>query len=432
MSTRSSCAIRFALALVLSSAARAQQDAGEPALELAPLVPKPPWMMSAPPRQKQTDEKAAEKKKAAKKARKQKPAPAQDAEPKPGAPFVAAPPLAPLSLPEAGKAEAQKPAPEGELALPPLVPLAPDAAPLPLMLSNLGVLLQNDGGLPPVAAARVEEGLRAIAKIAPLTRGALLLKAPEKPCADDDCFASLASAQKVDQLLAALYARGGLEVRLLDVAAKKRISEAQQPGVSADPAEAAAWAQALACKLLVPAGCTGEATVDTGEGVTLELDGKPLARGEKRQLPVGVHQLRVRAKEKALQRPFPVLREGAPLLYARQVDGEPRLLTASEMMPPMGALASSAPAAKRTWAKPAGIAVLGVSAALAVAGAYFGAKSRSDLNKAESSFNSHGGAYLAGDLDALHSGNSKARSANGLFIASGVLLVTGALFTLAF
>jgi hypothetical protein len=411
MNAPASCAT--SLLLLLASSAKAQApDAGQPALDLAPLTkPKPPWL--GKPAQKPE----APKKKSAKR-------PGKKAAPQALEPL---PPVAPLV--EATKA-APPPA-QVELPLLPLVPLQPDAAPLPLMLSSLGVLLQNDG-LPPPAAARVEEALRGVARLAPLSRAVPAPPKPEKPCADDACFAALAAPLKIDHLLVASYARGGLSLRLLDVQGKKRISEAEQASVTPEPTEAAAWAEALACKLLVPSGCTGEAAVDAGEGVLLELDGKPLPRGEKRQVAVGVHELRVLAGAKTLRRPFPVLLEGAPLLHARQVDGEPRLLTAAEMMPAAALTSAPAPAAQRRWTRPAGIAAVGVGVALAAAGAYLGARSRSDLNQAEAAYRAHGGAYLGSDLSALQSGNSKARTANGLFIASGALLATGALLTFAF
>ena len=72
-----------------------------------------------------------------------------------------------------------------------------------------------------------------------------------------------------------------------------------------------------------------------------------------------------------------------------------------------------------------------LGAALAT-GAILGAKSRSDLDKAESAFHSNGGAYRAADLDSLSSGNSAAHGANALFVASAVLLAAGATLTLAF
>ena len=64
-------------------------------------------------------------------------------------------------------------------------------------------------------------------------------------------------------------------------------------------------------------------------------------------------------------------------------------------------------------------------------GVYFGAKSRSDLNDAEASYRANG-FYQPADLDKLNSGNSKAHTANALYIASGVLLAAGAVLTFAF
>lgn len=96
------------------------------------------------------------------------------------------------------------------------------------------------------------------------------------------------------------------------------------------------------------------------------------------------------------------------------------------------AVAPAAPSSPRTWTRPAGYAALGLGAVAMGVGAYLGARSRSDINGAQAAFRSHGGAFTPAEADALASGNSKAQSANALFIASGVLLAAGALFTLAF
>ncbi len=428
------CALVPALALAFAAPARAEDP---PALELAPLVPpKAPWLRK--------DTKPGKKKPApdaqAKKTRPRKAAP-QQLEVQPGAPFVAAPPSAPpaLPLPESARpppAVAQ-PGSAAALPLPPLVD-APSAP--PILVSSVGVLLQNDG-LDALSAARVEEGLRGVVKAAPLMRLGPVLARPAKPCADDACLSAQAAVQAIDQLLVATYAGGGLRVRLLDVVGKKTLAEAAQAAVANEPQQAAAWAEALACKLLVPAGCSAEVAVEAVGGVRLELDGKPLSRGEKRTVTVGVHQLTARAGAGLAQRALPVTREGAPALSARVVDGEPRLLAAGETLPPPAArplpreavAATSAPGTPPArWTRPAGIATLGVGVAVAVVGTAFGVKSHSDLNQAESSFRANGGAYRQGDLATRDSGNSAARSANALFVASGVLLAAGALLTWAF
>ena len=343
--------------------------------------------------------------------------------------------LAPLVPPKAPWLKKnQKPA--AELPLTPLIQ-APSAP--AITISSVGVLLQNDG-LDAASAARVDEGLRGVVKAAPLKRLGPVLARPAKPCADDACLSSQAAVQAMDQLLVATYAAGGLRVRLLDVASRKTLAEAAQATVAREPQEAAAWAEALACRILVPAGCSGEVSVESAEGVQLELDGKPLLRGEKRQVAVGVHLLTARVGVNVAQRSLPVSREGAPALFARQVDGVPRLLAAGETgaqpvaqpLPREAVAVMHAPAAPRRWTRPVGLATLGVGAAVAVAGTYFGVKSHSNLNQAESSFRTNGGAYRPGDLAALNSGNSAAHSANALLLASGVLLAAGALLTWAF
>ncbi|MGZ6125009.1 MAG: hypothetical protein ACXWLR_08610, partial [Myxococcales bacterium] len=251
------------------------------------------------------------------------------------------------------------------------------------------------------------------------------LQAPE-PCADEACWVTAGVARQVDRVLVAGYQNGALEIRVLDVKARKQISEARQGGVAADPAQVTAWAEAMACKLLVPAGCAGEAVVDAAPGIALEIDGQPLRPGEKRTLAVGVHALRIREGKSESSRPLPVLIEGAPPLYvaASRVAPEPA--------PAAAVTATPAPAPGRTWTRTAGYVAAGAAVAVAATGAYFGLKSKSEIDSAESAYRANGNAWLPADLDTLHSGNSKAHTANALFIASGILLAAGAAFTFAF
>jgi len=290
------------------------------------------------------------------------PAPSVPASPVPAQPV----PPPPANLAPAVAAPPSKP----ELVLPPL-PLLPLA---PLTVATVGVVFQNDG-LDAAAAAQVDAGLRGVARTAPLTRLGPVLARPAQPCADDACLAGQASMQSIDQLLVATYAKGGLRLRLVDVAKKKTISEAEHQPVAADGAEATAWAQLLACRLLSPAACS---------------------------------------------------------VYAKQVDG----LSRPVVQPvPQAAVAGepAAPAPRRNWTRPLGYAALGTGAVALGVGAVLGAISRSDINGAESAFRANGtNAFRPGDADRLASGNSKARAANALFIASGVLLAAGAVFTLAF
>ena len=452
MTTRTWTALGVALAMAAS--ARAQQN--EPSLELAPLVPpKAPWLRK---NQKKPDEKKAPPAQAKKSKKKKAQQPAAIDE-KPGAPFVAAPPAGPppLPLPDLPPAKPAEPTPAvaqpvapapavaqprpapPELPLPPLVPLAP----APLSVTNLGVLLQNDG-LDAAAASRVEEGLRAVAKVAPLTRSGPALINPAQPCVDVACLAALAAGAKLDQLLVASWARGTLRVRLIDAAQKKQISEAEQSAVAAE--DATASAEALACKLIVPSGCTGEISVDAADGVQLELDGKPLKSGERRRVAVGLHPLKAAAGALTAERPVAVSRESAPRLAARQIEGKLQFVPASDLpqlaplvaarpvpapAPAVSAAAAPAPGRNR-WTRPTGIVALALGGALGVTGAILGAKSHSDLNKAESAFHTNGNVWRAGDLDTLTSGNSAAKSANVLFVASGALLAAGALLTFAF
>jgi hypothetical protein len=388
MKTGSLCALVLALALP----AVAQT---EPQLE--PLIPQ-----SAPSPQKD-QKKPARKKRAPKK-------------PPPGDARVAAP--------QEGEA--------GQLALPPLAPLAPSAA-RARRTRSVGVLVL--GALRDGAAELVSDGLRAVLKLAPSVRDAIALEAP-RPCTNEACWLVAGEAANVDQVLVTTLLGGTLRIKLVDVVTHRHLAQAQQERVSSDPAEATAWSEALACKLFVPGGCTGEAVVDAPEGVELELDGQPLQRGEKRILPVGVHALRIKEGEKISSRPLAVLHESAAALSIAPPPAAPPapvpvVSAPTEPAPAAAVTTLPSPAPRRTWTRTAGYATAGAAVVAAAAGVYFGAKSRSDLNRAEASYRANG-AYQPSDLDALRSGNSAAHTANALLIASGVLLAAGAALTFAF
>lgn len=354
--------------LLLSSAAAAQSDGPE----LAPLVPL----------------KAAPAKKAQKKAGKKKPA--VDAAAKPAEQKAAA-----------------------DVPLPALVPLA-EPPPLVKLNNAVGVL----------APAKLAPALRAVAQLAPLTQTVLTVDAPAQAC-DDGCLGQLAAGKQVDQLVVASFDAGVVRVRTLDVVSK--LWSAPAEGAARGDDEGLAMAESLACKLLVPAGCTGELGVQAPSGVALTLDGKPIAK----QVAVGVHLLEARSGTRTAQRSVAILRERAALYT---VDRDLRILAAGEAPPkaPVAAVAAATTSERSPWVKRGGYALLGAGVAAAAAGVFFGVKSRSDINSAETAFRDNGGVLRPGDAATLRSGNSEAKNANILYAASAACLVTGALLTFAF
>ena len=342
----------------------------------------------------------------------------------------------------AEQAQALDAAPQGQepSALPPLAPLTASRR-----LDAVGVLVL--GALPDEAAVRVGNGIRAAVKLAPGVKEVSALDAPH-PCADKACWVTAGVARSVHHVVVATYAARRLKIRLVDVKARKIVQQANRREVSSDPAEATAWAEALVCKLLVPAGCTGEAVVQGGEGIALQLDGVPLAPGEKRRVPVGVHVLRVKEGARESVRPLPVLVEEAPMVTieapkvasatpppAPVVPIAPLVEPVTPPPAPQAAAIEAAPlppAPSRKWTRPAGYAAVGAAVVAAGVGAYFGAKSRSHLNDAESTYRANGNAYTPASLDKLRSGNSAGHTANALFIASGILVAAGAALTFAF
>ena len=218
-------------------------------------------------------------------------------------------------------------------------------------------------------------------------------------------------------------------MRRLEIPSGKAAGEAQQTA-PADGNELRAAAEALACKLLVPGGCIGEAQIDAPDA-RIEVDGKPAAA--RMQLPVGVHALVVQQGSAAARRALPIVHERPFALRLQRDAGGLALLTPDEVAQ-KAVLASeaSAPAPRRRWTRTAGYIAAGaglVAAGIAVAE---GMHSKSLLDSAENGYRANGNAYRPADLSNLSSGNSAARSANVLFATAGVLVASGLLLTFAF
>ena len=321
--------------------------------------------------------------------------------------------------------------------LEPLVPRKPSQPQLPPIepLSRpprgtvlVGVLVL--GALPDGVSSLMVEGLRAVLKLAPTVKDAVVLDAPQ-PCTKEACWIMAGAAANVGQVIVAAFQGGSLRMKVVDVATRKQLAQAQRERVSSIPDEATASAEALACQLLVPAGCTGQVVVDAPEGVELSLDGQVLRSGQSRMVPVGVHTLRIKEGDTLSLRLLPVLHERTNAL-ALGAPPAPAPVAAPAAAPVAAIAPAPAPVPRRTWTRTAGYVTAGVAVAAAATGLYFGAKSRSDLNAAESAYRNNGGVYQPSDLNTLQSGNSAAHTANALFIASGVLLAAGAVLTFAF
>ena len=329
------------------------------------------------------------------------------------------------------------PAAEAAGAEPP-PPLVVPAPPLLKLSTTIGVVVIS--GLDAGPAARVEAGLRAIAELAPLSTHPLLLTHPKGDCEEDACLADLGIRQQADEVLAASFTKTGLRVRAIDVSSRLRLGEQRSASVPADLLEQTALAEALACKLLVPTGCTGEASASADSAETkLELDGAALPRETRRKLPVGLHALKARLGSRVAERPLPVLHESppGPTLTARLVGQELRLLSASELqerpVPAVALLGEPEQSPQKSRApRIAGIVAISAGAVVGIVAALEGAHSRTQISQAEGAYHQHGGAYYQSDLAALQSGNSAARSANLLFAVSGVLVAAGLVLTLAF
>ncbi len=402
---RSRTSIALALALTLPALALALPAlAADPPLELAPLVPPKAPRLS----KKKTDAPpgAAKSGVARRKSKTKRPGVAAQE------PALELPPLVPLGPAAPAAVAAPSPASPSSTALPP--------PPLLKLSNQIGVLVQADA-----AQAALESGLQAIAALAPLSQRPRLVPRPAQRCGDDACAIEL--GKSLDELIVASLQAGQLRLRVLEIATRQRVGDPQQAGVK--EAEAPAAAEAMACRVLVPAGCTGELKLTVAPGVRVEVDGTAVPPTGAR-LPVGLHALVTRSGSRSTARTIAIVHE-TPLSLLLPEDGEsPRAapLAVIAETPP----ADAPPARGRSWNKPAGIAVASAGAVAAGLGVYFGARSRSDLGTAEAAYRSNGSAYRTGDVATLSAGNSSARKANLLFAASAVLAGAGALLIFAF
>lgn len=440
-----------ALLAALSNAALAQADTKKTDLgdlDLSKPAPKKKDSKAKPADAKPADPKAS------------KAAPAKDAK-------AAAPAAAPATGPD-GKPIQADPATKGALSgkdLPTLsgTPLASGGMELPDLLSEnakptyqLGIYKLVHPGQPddPVFDD-IEKSLTAVAQVAPAIRSVVPMKTP-KSCdlEDDACFALLGSLQQIDEVMvgALLKAENGLavRVRVIDVQHQKRLSSAEQIVASTDPVEIRAWAESLACKLLVREGCMGEALIDLDlPEMQLIVDQSPLKRtgdgkaAEKIRLPVGVHKVRFTiGQSTSLERPLAILRDpqAGVALYGRQFDkGGLALLAPKDLpldkdgkrkVPP--SVRPRNPQAGISAKKVIGFSLVGAGVIAAGIGGYEGLHANSLMDQANTNYTNQQGTYYPADAQTISSAKSAASTANILFIGGAVLVVAGALVAFAF
>lgn len=302
----------------------------------------------------------------------------------------------------------------------------------------------------------IERIFVSVSEVAPAIRSTVLMKSPPKACdlEDDGCFALLGGFQELHQILVGSLtkAENGLavRVRIIDVQSQRRISQAEQLVASTDPTEIKAWAEALACKLLLRDGCAGEALIDADlPEMQLVVDQSPLKRTgegsapEKIRLPVGVHRMRVTiGQSTSLERALPILRISPPgvALYARQFAQGGLSLLAPQDLPldkdgnrkPAPSVRPKVVQAGTKWTKTAGFVIAGVGVAAAGVGGWQGLRSKSLVSDANAGFDKNGGYYSAADVTTIESARTAATTANALFITGAVLAVAGATLILAF
>jgi hypothetical protein len=302
--------------------------------------------------------------------------------------------------------------------------------------------------------ADIAEALRSIAETAPNVKSTVFLAAPPNACAleDDACFSRLGASQQLDLVvLGALTPAGSgrsLEVRLIDVAGQKRLSQAQEAVASTDRAELKAWAEAMGCALLIPGGCRGTALVDLDlPEMQLIVDGAPHARGDEGEtpvrlaLPVGLHHVRVVAGQRTSpERTLLVLRrpDASVALYGRQLDQGGLNLLSREDLPLAldGTVAAPrsqrATATKARWIRPAGYAAAGLGALALALGGYELQHGRSLANDAAAAYDRNGGYYRPGDLGTVNASRSATSAGRVAGLAGLGLLAASAALVFAF
>ena len=300
----------------------------------------------------------------------------------------------------------------------------------------------------------IEKILVSVSEVAPAVRSTVLMKSPPKACdlEDDGCFALLGGFQQLHQILVGSVIKGdnglAVRVRLIDVQSQRRISQAEQIVASTDPTELKAWAEAMACKLLIPGGCHGEALVDLDQPeMQLIVDQSPLKRTgdgkspEKLRLPVGVHRMRVTVGQRtSLERALPILRIGTPgvSLYARQfAEGGLSLLAPQDLPLDKDGNRKVPPSvrpkvAEGKWTRPVGYVIAGVGVAAAGVGGFQGLRSKSLVDEANQAYDTNKGAYLPADLTKIDQAKSAASTANILLISGAVLVAVGLTMAFAF
>ena len=319
---------------------------------------------------------------------------------------------------------------------------------------QLGVYkLEHPGQPDDPAFDEIEKVLRAIAEASPSVKSSIFMPKPPKGCEleNDACFAALGAFQQLDRVLLGSLSKAengmAVRIRLIDVAQAKRIGNAEQIVASTDKVEIRAWAESLACKLLVPSGCTGTMTVDADlPEMQLLVDQKPIARSGKKPeqitLPVGVHKVRVMVGQRtSLEKSVPVLRENwtAVGLYARQSDdGGLRLIAANETTkgpdgkPKVAASETTRISGGSSWTKPTGITVLALGLVAGGLGAWQGMHGKSLTNDVNARYKQQGNVYSQTDFGDIDSAKSATRNGN-LLLAAGIgLLALGGLLTFAF
>jgi hypothetical protein len=301
--------------------------------------------------------------------------------------------------------------------------------------------------------ADIVDSLRAIAEAAPNVKSTVFLPAPPEACAleDDACLSRLGASQQLDLMVVGALTQAGsgrtLEVRLIDVAGRKRLSQAQQAVASTDRAELEARAEAMGCALLIPGGCRGTALVDLDlPEMQLIVDGTPHPRGDEGEtkvelaLPVGLHRIRVAAGQRTSpERTLLVLRKPDVFvaLYGRQLEQGGLSLLSREDLPLALDGTVAAPRSQRTtaaprWIRPAGYAAAGLGVLALALGGYELQHGKSLANTAAAAYDSNGGYYRPGDLGTVNSSRSATSAGRVAGLAGLGLLAASAALVFAF
>ncbi|HYS10637.1 MAG TPA: hypothetical protein VEP66_17995 [Myxococcales bacterium] len=284
-----------------------------------------------------------------------------------------------------------------------------------------------------------------VAKESPLLKDAVLLGDATTRCdmRDAACFSNVGRMARCQNVLVGSSAAKGngyvLSVRVYEVG-KNRVlpgSEVEQVLETDRQADVQAWAEGQACRGL-QVKCAGRITVDVDRrDMNVYIDNRLAPRSYKTPevftVEPGVHGVRVAVGQRTSLEKKVAVRRGwfSETVYARQTEkGGLPLWLASDLH---GTKPNPSVDVKEgSWTKPVGYSIAAAGLVAAGIAVYEGTHAKSLINSSNDRYVSQGNRYTQADLATIDSANNAAKTANILYVVSGVLVAAGLVTAFAF